>query len=185
MSNTHIPKEMVAVCDIILSKSNTLIGAGIRSETQQAAIDTNFFTKSNWNHAALIVREGEQLKVAEALAGGITVRELDFYTRPRSDMLDAALLRYRYTLADWQKQKINRYALGKVGAKYDFLGIVGFLLKIVLGLRFNPLASDEKLFCSEFIARAFGKAHIQLTPNAPQLTSPEDLYQSTALKRVV
>ena len=78
------------------------------------------------------------------------------------------------SLSDRQKQKINRYALGKVGAKYDFLGIVGFLLKIVLGLRFNPLASDERLFCSEFIARAFGKAHIQLTPNAPQLTSPED-----------
>ena len=145
----------------------------------------DFFTNSNWNHAALVVKDGDKLKVAEALSDGVVVRELDCYTKPHPELLDVTLLRYKYTLANWQRNMISRWALGRIGVKYDFLGIAGFLLKIVLGLRFNPLASDEKFFCSEFIARAFARANIQLTPNPPQLTSPEDLYQSRTLKRVL
>jgi len=185
MGKTHIPQSHIALCDIILSKTSTLIGAGIRSDVQQTQMVPDLLTGSNWNHAALVVEDEGRLKVAEALAGGITIREIGLYTKPRADLLDVALLRYKYTLADWQKKRINCYAFGKVGVKYDFLGIVGFLLKILLGLRFNPLASDEKLFCSEFAVRAFGKAHIQLTPNSPKLTSPEDLYKSDALTRLV
>jgi Permuted papain-like amidase enzyme, YaeF/YiiX, C92 family len=182
MSNTHIPIEKIEECDVILSKTNTIVGLGIQGQTIQPELVTN----SNWNHAALVVKDEEgKLKVAEALAEGIVIRDSGYYTKPRSDLLDVALLRYKYTLAPSQKKRINRYALSKAGTKYDFLGIAGFLVKIILKLWFNPLADDQRLFCSDYIARAYQKAHIALTPNPPKITSPEDLAKSEALVRIV
>jgi len=51
-----------------------------------------------------------------------------------------------------------------VGDAYDWLGILGFLLKIlvwrVLGKRiFNPLHKKGDLFCSEFVVTFLQKAH--------------------------
>jgi len=186
MSATHIPIENIKQCDVILSRTNTLVGLGIRDQTRNLPVRPELVTNSNWNHAAIVVEnDNDELRVSEALAEGIVIRSLDYYTKPRNDLLDVALLRYKYTLTPSQKKRINRYAIGRVGIKYDFLGIAGFLVKIILGLRFNPLADDERLFCSEFVARAFQQAHVALTPNPPKITSPEDLAKSEALERVV
>jgi len=68
-----------------------------------------------------------------------------------------------------------------VGEKYDFMGILGFLLKIVVwrltGKRIkNPLHGKHEEFCSEFVASVLKAARVDHFVNCdPASVSPEDV----------
>lgn len=74
-----------------------------------------------------------------------------------------------------------RACRGMVGQGYDYLGILGFLIKIMcwrlLGRRIkNPWHRQNKEFCSEFVANVLGAAGVPMFAECdPASLSPGDV----------
>lgn len=168
-SNSHSEGILVAV-----SASNNLLGRIIR-----------FLTDSSVNHAFIMYES--------RLWGGWWAAQIDergVRKLPAKVVLPTyeKVFLYRYVVAG-PLQGASALSAGlqacryMVGWKYDWLGIVGFIFKLMiwrlLGRRvFNPLHGRNREFCSEFVANVLKKAQVpNFSKVDPASISPGDVLE--------
>lgn len=67
---------------------------------------------------------------------------------------------------------------GWLGQPYDYLGLVGFGLSILLRREINLSPDPNRLFCSEAVSIAYDRAGVDLVDKPDWLVSPHDLRYS-------
>lgn len=138
-------KERVLV---VVSASDSLLGKIIRK-----------LTGSKVNHTFLLYESN--------LWGGWWVAQIG----PKGvEKLPAEKVRGKYSLVEcheYQESLVDgvQACRGMIGEAYDFLGILGFLFKIIVwrltGKKIkNPLHGKHEEFCSEFIATILKKSKV-------------------------
>lgn len=161
MNPLTIPPEILRPASVLLVHRRGWIGAAIR-----------WVTRSEWNHAALIVgaRFAEDPWTIEAhdLEGvrHCTIRE---YTE------DPAVLGlavhdqplWRSDLTIHERDTIVEWAEARNGAAYDTAQLLGIYLRHRLpwaSLDQNRLDDAGRMICSELVGRAYAAAGISLCP---------------------
>jgi hypothetical protein len=123
------------------------------------------------SHAAIY----SELGVVDVLISqGVTVRSVD---ASLADTSLAAAFRYPH-ITTAQQNAISDWAISKLGAGYDFAGVVndvrfqfqGHVHQLVrLGV------SANRFYCSRFVIDSYAAANVALTTAAPDFRSPNDL----------
>ena len=143
--------------DILFIKSNHIGGKIIR-----------WWTNSQIDHVELCL--GNEKTIGSRPKGGVQIH--DFSICNNSGWV---ILRPTININNEQKNKIIEFAKSQIDKKYDWLGILGFVL--------NSHVNDPKeYFCSEFVSECFVHGDIKLIPRkASSFITPELLFQSLAL----
>lgn len=136
-------KHTMKTGDVLLWRSNSLIGAAIR-----------FFTRSEINHASMIIRlaeyEGEERRCyhSEALERGVFPNVLS----KRLAAFDGTVWWYQL-LPDWDSKRteIGRRMIDMMGTPYDYPSLFANIVGRVS-------ADARRLFCSEYCYLALGYA---------------------------
>lgn len=100
------------------------------------------------------------------------------------DSAETVVAEFEIPVSDATKQKVVQNAIGKLGAPYGVLQIVGFvwvLFMRIFGKKVsNPLYSANSFFCSELTDEELQEMGMNgLDPSA---SSPKDLYNSLLSK---
>ena len=118
-----------------------------------------FFTRSEFSHVDLYDPKSNTVIGSIAPAG---VREI-----PLQEMLTSCSKAVVKTMSNIDDKKILAYARSKIGAKYDWTAMLGFIFRQLFD---NP----SRYFCSELVVLAFTRAgypivndefHIKPTPD--------------------
>jgi len=89
--------------------------------------------------------------------------------------------------------RAGSFLVGKLGAKYDFAGVLflGILkaLSMMTFLKWKPynrFQKDRDYFCSELCYEAFAAAGLDIVPevNEAAITSPADIASSSRMEKV-
>lgn len=148
-------KSQMMTGDLLLWRSNTLLGAAIRR-----------FSRANVNHAGLVIRlqeyEGSEGRrfTTEALEHGIVLNLLSAQLKNHDGKVWWYPLR-----AEWQgkRRAIGERAFAWLGAPYDYPALFANAIKKVH-------ADPERLFCSEYCFLCYGFTGEAPTPgDMPQL----------------
>lgn len=137
----------------------------------------SLLTSSEFTHVGLITSvpsEGNHGILIEA-DRFIKTRQREFTFDPNLHAL------YRVpNLTDKQKQDIVSYALSMEGTRYDYLQIIGFIIRLVFKLNIGNLFNRANyLICSELIDKAFYTSGVHRNSlNHLGDTLPSDLLQS-------
>ena len=127
------------------------------------------FTRSQWNHAALITSaDGE---IIEALSNGIKQGKLSKY-----DAKDYYLVHVE--LDDEDRSQAVAYArfMNAKHEKYGWLTIAAIAFRILTRLRIM-IKIDGTLICSEFVARSLSQGG-WIWEKETSLITPADLYNT-------
>lgn len=114
-------------------------------------------TQSPWNHVALCVFIGGELKIVEAKPdGGVVVGKLDQYLDGKHSI---ALARPAGSTT-MQGQTAAAWAMQQVGCPYDLIKIMKIrALQLIVGhnvVELIPVQDDDRMFiCSELVIRAW------------------------------
>ncbi|MDD4957348.1 MAG: hypothetical protein PHH49_04990 [Candidatus Omnitrophica bacterium] len=152
----------------------------------------NFFKRGyasrGWTHAALYLGKDE---VVEAFPGGIVRRNFT-----------EAYLGGNFELLVLRRKNITQESLGKMidfcvnekGEKYDFRGLVYFLLFNLLPHQFHFLLDnkfmggrfnvEEAYFCSELIATGFEEAGVYCFEREPYKVMPIDYFNTLLFEKI-
>lgn len=103
-------------------------------------------TWSAFSHVEIII--GDQV-IGANMFGGVTLT-------PLKDRLEKSSYAARVKMPCSDAQAVKAAALSKLGAGYDYLGLLGILLHS------NKLQAKGRFFCSEFVAWAFSQASTPL-----------------------
>ncbi len=109
-------------------------------------------TKSNWNHAALVLEIEGRTFIAEAFGGGVRLRPASYFLDRQRNRIK--VLRPVYSNLLNAKAK----ALDKLGCKYDFLAVLQHLWKAIRG-KWTGHTGDSaagRMVCSEYVAYCLG-----------------------------
>ena len=83
-----------------------------------------------------------------------------------------------------QQTGLEMYARGCVGKRYNYPGLVGFLVKKWFGMKHNPLGSEHSVWCSQLVVEIYRACGINLLPDlADRDITPADLANSKLLQR--
>ena len=151
------------VGDILATKSNSFISKLIR-----------YLSKSKYSHLALITSISET---------GIQLIEADgFYTkniryRNINDYINEAEV-YTCDLTDKQRQDIVKYAISKIGQKYDYFLVFILFLKITFGIKIKIKDTDDDI-CSELVNDAYKSVGIELSKK--RFPIPDDVLKEMKL----
>ena len=202
----YIPAEKVREFDIVLVSGTSTISTLIKEEhdpkpdlVPQSRL--KWFTKSQFNHAAIAIQTKIGLMWEEALAEGVSLSDITKYCSAGSmkfHKYDGALLmRYAgvltsnrdrrvYPLLAGQRKAMRKRAEQLLGSKYDFLALfVGFPLMIWLKLRGLFVKTPQRWVCSSTVAEIYHAARIILVEDRNvKAVTPEDIYQSQLLEIV-
>jgi hypothetical protein len=128
----------------------------------------HFFTRSRWNHAALVIASDGTL--IELQTHGIQKRNIDTYPVEDYFLIDIEM-------SDEDRQQAVAYAqfMLKKHEKYGFLTVATIALKIVTHSRL-VIKLDGTLICSEFVANALSVGGI-IWDKDTSLITPADLYR--------
>lgn len=102
-----------------------------------------WWTRGPYSHIELVFeRDGKTLCASSSPRdGGVRIKEIELDPN-RWDVIE---------IQGYDEQKAIKWFSSRVGAKYDFVGLFGFVV--------SPLPEDRlKYFCSEAIAYALGYA---------------------------
>jgi uncharacterized protein YycO len=164
--------------DILLSSMPGLAAAGIR-----------LMTFAPVSHVAVYIGGGQ---VVEAVRSGVRIRTIDEVLTEETWVL---ALRYP-DLSPEQADRIRDYALGNLGAGFNFLGVTLHVpfsigrraceLPLVplavrdacirgMGLIHQVAAGEDRVFCSQLVLQAYRHAGILITNADPRLISPADI----------
>jgi len=96
--------------------------------------------------------------------------------RAKHSYTGRAWIRMSIDISDTNKEKILRYMSSRLGSKYDYFGVVGFV--------FPSIKQDKKKdFCSEFCTLALQDLGLkEVKYLKPSKTSPNDLAFALGLK---
>lgn len=143
-------RDLMATGDLLLWSSNSLIGAAIR-----------LFTRSNVNHASLIIRlkeyEGEDRRRyhGEAVGRGVLPVPLSTDLEQHDGSCWWYPLRQEW---DHKRGEIGRRMIEMFGKRYDYRS----LLRNALG---HVSADSRRLFCSEYCYLSLGLQGMAPRPN--------------------
>ena len=131
------------------------------------------YENSMFTHAAVAI---DDKQIIEAWWDGVRVTTIDGrgpFAIFRAD-LDAVL-----------QEDIKMFAVGSVGKRYNYEGLVGFLIEKWMKLKHNPFGSQHSVWCSQLVFECFLASGINLVPGkeAEDIT-PADLANSPVLRRV-
>ena len=142
--------------------------------------------KQRYTHVMLYLGNNEIIEAGEK---GIGIRKL-----PTLNEEDFSVKRVNWTLSRTKKDKLKKVALSHLGQPYAFhQGLYLFLykwfknnkyVKWLLKILFKV---DGKYFlnCSEFISRVYDEAvGVDLSPELHDFTAPDDIMESSLLKRI-
>ncbi len=166
-------RDQIKDGDILLYK-----GQGFVSRVIQ------FFTRSEYSHAGIVVRWNKRLMVMEAIRKGVIVNPFR-----------RSVNRYKGTVEWWSsKQEINdatrermiRFAQRQLGKDFGFWLLFWFAFMISFFYRDldkrDAVRRERKLFCSLYVALIYHEADIDLAKNrADRFTSPADIASSPKL----
>jgi len=155
-----------------------------------AGASIELVTMAPVSHVAIYLGEG---RVIEAVRSGVGERTIAEVLEQESVAL---VLRYP-GLTPAQARRIARYARGKTGAGFNFVGVtlqipysVGRKLVCELplvpgvardaclrgmGVLSQLAARERRLFCSQLVLQAYRHAGVVLTPADPRSVSPADI----------
>lgn len=165
MAHLVLSKQQVEQQAAPLAPADFIVthGSGVFDRLIQA------FTRSTWNHAALIVAADGT--IVEALGSGIKQGNISKYHAK-----DFFLVRVE--LSDEDRAQVCAYAaiMNDRHAKYGYLTIAAIALRIVTKLRL-VIKIDGTMICSEFVAQSLAQGgHIWDKDTA--LITPADLYNT-------
>lgn len=127
------------------------------------------FTKSYWNHAAILLEEDGQLFVVEARSSGIVAATMEHWLEHRRNKVFAVGFPKEGTKAPEAIKKRIKSAYGK---PYDTEALVLWQpLRILFGKWFGGTSKNGKLTCSEFV----GLCWIEYFPNIWFHLTPADI----------
>lgn len=145
----------VVVGDIIFSSGNSIISKAIR-----------WWTVSEWSHVAVAISKDSfveatypkvRVGLVEELYGGKFV-----------------VLTPKVPLTFGEAERLVSYLLSKVGKRYDWRGLLSFVLR-------KNVHNKSYYFCSELVAEAYDHIGRPLLRRSPSWVTPQDLYQSLEL----
>jgi len=132
-----------------------------------------WFTRSNVSHALLTFRDETLNKVFVMEANGRGFMLVPWSKWKRHNQVVA---RYKL-LADKDVQLASLRTLSSsLGAEYDYIGILGFLLRRFFKRMANPFDNPTKMFCSEVVAQFLLKAGFPRF-DSPETWTPQDLLE--------
>jgi len=128
-------------------------------------------TRSPVSHAMVGAKVGNVPVVIEATVGGVKIT-------PRRKFERTNLVVAEFQTPEWVDLT---FAVEHVGEHYDYVGLVGHLLCILVWRWFrvyvkNPLASPSAVVCSEFVVRAVNALSFKHLD--PERVTPKDLLDA-------
>lgn len=136
-----------------------------------------WFTKSYWNHTALvsIIYSDGEIAIVESSGHGVRP-----FLISKNSTSDKAI--YRPIGVSVQDGfRALRAAQGMGNSIYDWPQILGFILKRLFGWKYRK---DSALVCSELVAEAWTKAGINLYPEKGEGPTPGSLAKHSALEKI-
>jgi len=130
-----------------------------------------WFTRSKVSHAVITFRDETLGKVFVMESTG-----RGFMLTPWSKWRARNQIVARYTLTVDQSRQIEslRELSDSLGSEYDYVGILGFLLRRFMKRMSNPMDNPTKLFCSEAVARFLLASGLEEF-SEPATWTPQDL----------
>ncbi len=120
-----------------------------------------WFTRSQYSHAAIEIAPDTIIESWQ----GRGVQQVTIKDRSNVD-------HFEVEVTDEQLKLIEAFLRSKLGKRYDYWGIVGFLVRL-------PLGTKDRWFCSELVFAAFRFAGVQLLLRVhPTAVSPALLAMS-------
>lgn len=121
------------------------------------------FTWDNYSHVDFVLPEG----YLGARDLGVKIRPLN-YIKPTKQLF--AVVKCN----DEISEKVIAFATSQIGKPYDFISLLGFMLRMDLGSR-----DDKRFFCSELVAQSFEAAGYPLVDRMKvDRITPRDLLIS-------
>jgi uncharacterized protein YycO len=133
--------------------------------------------KSVFTHAALAVSENQ---FVEAWWNGVRVNTVEGKT-------NIVVFSPIIPLTVDQQNKLIGYCKGKIGERYNFLQLAGFLYERLLNKNHNPFGNPHETICSQVVIQGYRRLlGIDLCPGIEDFSvRPSDLSTSKLLKREV
>lgn len=156
--------------DLNLKKGDIILRRG----TGRLSREIEFFTDSQFSHAA-IVADPEKKLMIEASLNGVVHTNLDGF-------IGSSTVYRMTTLTDEQASNIVKYAEQQLGKPYDYEELVDMFLRYVFHIPNNRIEKGRYV-CSTFVNAAYASVGIKLTKQ--NLPSPEDIFESPLLTKVV
>jgi len=166
--------------DLICVRGEQPLGKAIR-----------FFTDSNINHVGIYTGQG----ILEAMIPKVETNSLDKYINDNGTELYCCKVK---GIDSIEKNRILNYAiLTTSGEQYDVLGIAGIAFRFTvqrywwrLGkfIKFygkNKVASPKSVWCSELVGRVYGAFNIKFTDEDTTWLTPDQIYNSNAVEKVL
>ena len=127
-----------------------------------------WFTRSEFSHVSLIFHMHGYAQEIEAIQGEGVIQHKP-HTSRHKEFLDLAVpVSYEQIL------NIHINAMRCIGAKYDWKGVISFLLH-------RKKHTLDKFFCSEFNAYQLLKGGYPISRRAPYRQSPDNVMESLRL----
>ncbi|MDQ0197883.1 YiiX/YebB-like N1pC/P60 family cysteine hydrolase [Neobacillus ginsengisoli] len=155
--------------DVNLKKGDIILKRG----TGRLSSEIEFFTHSQFSHAAL-VSDPEKKLIIEASLNGVGYTNL-------AGFIGFSTVYRMMTLTDEQASNIVTYAEQQLGKPYDYEELVDMFLRYVFHIPNNRIEKGRYV-CSTFVNACYGSAGIKLTKQ--NLPSPEDIFESPLLTKV-
>lgn len=164
MKHTTYSKHDIDNKKVVMKPGNFIVTHG--SGFMDSMI--RFFTRSRWNHAALVVSSDGT--IIELLTRGIKKGSIHKYSPDDCYLVDIEM-------RDEDRKQAVDYAhfMLKKHEKYGFLTIATIALKIITRSRL-VIKFDGTLICSEFVADALSEGGI-IWEKDTSLITPADLYR--------
>ena len=130
-----------------------------------------WWTRSKFNHVALVYNPYKCLIIESRFGEGVSINPIDKHVKPNDEIYI-----YYIFLPKNKYNQIMNFLVQRIGAKYDWTGILGFIFKMDIEDRY-------KFFCSELIYDAFLAANIHLlNADSGFKIDPQTLLYSPFLK---
>jgi len=145
--------------DILACKNNSFLSFAIR-----------FLTKSKYSHLAIIINENEAVE-SDGIAGFIKHKNINEY-KNYADVYTCD------NLTDEQRINIGKYAVSKVGQKYDYYLLFVLFVKFVFGIKIK-IKDSENDICSELVNDAYKSVGLELSKK--RFPIPDDVLKEMRL----
>lgn len=169
-------RDQIRDGDILLYKGRGFVSWAIK-----------FFTRSEYSHAAIVVRWNRRLMVMEAVRKGVIVNPFR-----------RSVNRYKGSVEWWgckeeiddpTRAKMIEFAQKQLGKDFGFWLLFWFAFMISFFYRDldkrDAVRRERKLFCSLYVALIYHQAGIDLRKNrADRFTSPADIAGSPELVKM-
>ena len=165
-------RERVRDADIAFFSGDTFLSRAIKR-----------VTKSPISHIGLLFWDGELLMLHEAVDEGC--RAIRMSAKVAKATNPVIIARHREIDSVPKRSAIRRESNYLLAVEYNFWALAQIYFRIRLGIGRKP-RFDKELICSEYVAKAYGKAGIKFTSIQPRIgfLSPQDIYADPMLYEI-